>query len=147
MNRPASFTLSNSDRTPYSPNTATLVPETDVESRSIKRPNTATNERAVFSEGEAKRRKDLAKSADSSVFQTEFGAIPGSPASKSRLSLDRLARPRSSQTKEKHEDEGWHRLSFFSTSIGRSRKPAPRYSSCVSFLLPFLGFTIGNICL
>ena len=111
-----------------------LTPESDIESRSIKRLAPVTDERAVLSEGEGKRRKDLAKSVEPYAFQAEFGAMPGSPASKSRLSLDRLARPRSSQTKEKTEEEGRHRLSFFSTSIGRNRKPAPRYSSCVSFL-------------
>lgn len=121
-----------------------LTPESDIESRSIKRLAPITDERAVLSEGEGKRRKDLAKSMEPYVFQTEFGAMPGSPASKSRLSLDRLARPRSSQTKEKNEEEGRHRLSFFSTSIGRNRKPAPRYSACVLFLLSLLQLTMDD---
>lgn len=124
-----SLALSASDRALHSPKNLALTPESDIESRSIKRLTPVTDERAVLSEGEGKRRKDLAKSMDPSVFQAEFGAIPSSPASKSRLSLDRLARPRSSQPKEKSEEEGRHRLSFFSTSIGRNRKPAPRYSS------------------
>ena len=138
-----SLALSASD---HAPKTLTLTPESDIEPRSVQQLTPGTDERAVLSEGEGKRRKDLAKSIDSSVFHSEFGAISGSPASKSRLSLDRLARPRSSQTKEKSEDEGRHRLSFFSTSIGRHRKPAPRYSSCVFFLLLFLELTMGDIC-
>jgi hypothetical protein len=139
-----SLALSTSDRSLRAPKNLTLTPESDVEPRSTKRLASVTDERAVLSEGEGKRRKDLVKSMEPSVFQAEFGAIPGSPASKSRLSLDRLARPKSSQIKEKSEEEGRHRLSFFSTSIGRSRKPAPRYSACVLFLLSFLQLTMGD---
>ena len=126
-----SLALSASDRGLHSPKNLALTPESDIESRSIKALAPVTDERGALSEGEGKRRRDLAKSMDPSFFQAEFGALPGSPASasKSRLSLDRLARPRTSQTKEKSEEEGRNRLSFFSTSIGRNRKPAPRYSS------------------
>jgi len=139
-----SLALSGSDRALHMPTHLTLTPESDVESRSIKRIASVTDDRAVLSEGEGKRRKDLTKFTDSSIFQAEFGAIPGSP-SKSRLSLDRLGRPKSSQAKEKSEEEGRHRLSFFSTSIGRNRKPPPRYSVCVVFLFSLLQLTIGTI--
>ena len=141
-----SLALSASDRPLQVPKVLTLTPESDIEPRSIERLTPLAGERVVLSEGEGKRRKDLVKYMGSSVFQSEFGAIPGSPASKSRLSLDRLSRPKSSQAKEKTEEEGKHRLSFFSTSIGRNRKPAPRYSSCVRFLLSFLKLTMGDIC-
>lgn len=139
-----SLALSITDRAPHTPK---LTPESDIESRSIQRLAPATDERAVLSEGEGKRRNDLtkSKSTEMSFFHGEFGAMPGSPASKSRLSLDRLARPRSSQTKEKGEEEGRNRLSFFSTSIGRNRKPAPRYSVCVLFLHSFLHLTMRDI--
>ena len=136
-----SLVLSNPDRGSHTPK---HTPESDIESRSIRRLAPVTDERAVLSEGEGKRRKDLARSMEHSVFETEFGTIPGSPSMKSRLSLDRLSRPKSSQTKEKTEEEGRHRLSFFSTSIGRNRKPAPRYSACVIFLLLLLQLTMGD---
>ena len=121
-----------------------LTPDSDIESRSIKRLAPVTDERAVLSEGEGKRRMDLARSTERSVFETDFGVIPGSPSMKNRLSLDRLSRPKSSQTKEKSEEEKGHRLSFFSTSIGRNRKPAPRYSACVLFLLLLLQLTMAD---
>ena len=135
-----SLVLSDPDRGSHAPK---LTPESDIESRSIKRLAPVTDERAVLSEGEGKRRKDLARSMEHSVFETEFGAIPGTPSMKSRLSLDRLSRPKSNQTKEKSEEDGRHRLSFFSTSMGRNRKPAPRYSVCVLFLLSLLQLTGG----
>jgi hypothetical protein len=122
-----------------------LTPESDAEAHTIKRLLSAMDERAVLSEGEGKRRKDLAKLKEPSVFRAELGAIPGSPSSKSRLSLDRLARPKSGQFKEKSEEDGRNRLSFFSTSMGRNRKPAPRYSMYVFFLLSFLRLTMGDI--
>ena len=139
-----SLALSSSDRGLHSPRNVALAPESDIEARSIQPVAYVTDDRAVLSEGESKRRKSLAKCIDSPVFLPEFGTIPSSP-SKSRLSLDRLARPKGSQPKEKSEEEGRHRLSFFSTSIGRNRKPAPRYSSCVSFLLLFLELTMDDI--
>lgn len=138
-----SLALSISDRVPHAPK---LTPESDVESRSTNRLlSAAMDERAVLSEGEGKRRKDLAKLTESPVFRAELGVIPGSPSSKSRLSLDRLARPRSSQGKEKSEEEGRNRLSFFSTSMGRNRKPAPRYSACVLCLPSFPPLTMSDI--